>query len=295
MQNHITNQITPIDERRIRVRAPAKINLFLEVRGKRTDGYHELRSLMVGVGLCDTLTITRAAGTTCVLCSDPMVPEDDTNLAVRAASLFLKHLKRSEGFHIAIDKKIPVAAGLGGGSSDAAAVLLGLNHFYGFPFTRKALMAMGLEIGADVPFFVFGKPALAAGIGERLVAWENLAPYHVVLVYPGVSIATADVFKNLNLGLTKCEKALKHFPFRTKKFNISRHLCNDLETVTAARYPVIGEIKHQLTAQGAAGALMTGSGPTVFGLFADALSAERAVSSLARNRNWRLFLTDLLV
>ncbi len=225
----------------------------------------------------------------------PRVPDDQTNLAYRAAELFQNRCERIEGVHIKIDKKIPVAAGLGGGSSDAAAVLQGLNHLYGRPFDEKTLMRMGLAIGADVPFFIFGQPALATGVGEQLEPCRNLEPFHVLLVYPGVGIATADVFKNLNLRLTKCKKALKYFPFRKHNFDINRYLCNDLETVTAARYPVIEDVKRQLTALGAAGALMSGSGTTVFGLFKDASSAQRAYRILQRTRTWRIFIADLLI
>jgi len=287
--------IKPIDDCRVRVQAPAKINLFLAVKGKRADGYHELYSLMVGVALYDTLWLTIGTGTTRATCDDPLVPNDRANLAYRAAELFQKRLARAEGVHIKIDKKIPVAAGLGGGSSDAAAVFLGLNRLYGNPFDKKTMMKMGLAIGADVPFFIFGQPALATGVGEQLEACGDLKPYHVLLVYPGVGITTADVFKNLNLRLTKCKKALKYFPFRKRNFDINRYLCNDLEMVTASRHPVIEDIKGQLTALGAAGALMSGSGTTVFGLFENATSAQRAGRIMERTRTWRVFVADLLV
>ena len=284
-----------MDEHRIRVKAPAKINLFLEVLRKRSDGYHELYSLMAGVSLYDTLVLTTGDMPIQITCDDPQVPVNETNLAFKAAELFQARCQTAAGVHIHIDKQIPVAAGLGGGSSDAAAVLLGMNRLYNAPFDRQTLMQMGLAIGADVPFFIFGKPALATGVGERLAACDNLEPYHVLLVYPGVSIATADVFKNLNLRLTKCKKALKYFPFRKQKFDINRYLCNDLETVTTARYPVIEEVKQALIAQGATGALMSGSGTTVFGLFKDASNARRAYRILASKRAWRLFVADLIL
>jgi 4-diphosphocytidyl-2-C-methyl-D-erythritol kinase len=287
--------ITRIDNARLQVLAPAKINLFLEVRGKRPDGYHELYSLMVAVGLYDALTLTTGKGATRVTCNDPQVPENETNLAFRAAALFQRWSQRFEGVHIHIDKQIPVAAGLGGGSSDAAAVLRALNWQHGQPFDSATLMKMGLTLGADVPFFLYGKPALASGIGEHLEACENLEPHHVLLVYPGVGIATADVFKNLNLRLTKCKKALKYFPFRKQNFDISRYLCNDLETVTAARYPVVEEAKRKLASLGASGTLMSGSGTTVFGLFKKASSARRAYRILASERTWRLYVADLML
>jgi 4-diphosphocytidyl-2-C-methyl-D-erythritol kinase len=154
-------------------------------------------------------------------------------------------------------------------------------------------MAIGLGLGADVPFFVFGKPALASGIGEKLEAYSGALPFHFVLVYPGFLVSTAEVFQNLNLGLTKCKKKIKE-PFLTNfGFNSDLHLCNDLETVTASKHPVIISIKKQLLTLGAEGALMTGSGPTVFGLFSDLQTAERAKQALGENTAWDVFACDV--
>lgn len=279
----------------MKILAPAKINLFLHVTGKRTDGYHDLITLMCCIGLYDTVSLAFGVNKTTVNCADPRVPEDGTNLAHRAARLFLTTLKKNDGVEISIDKHIPVAAGLGGGSSNAAAVLLGLNRYYDYPFTRNELMTMGLSIGADVPFFIFRKPAIATGIGEKLEAYEGLSLFQVLLVCPRFSVSTAQVYKNLNLGLTKCEKKLKHLHFREQNFDVEHHLCNDLETVTASRYPVIFEAKQALLDYGARGALMSGSGPTVFGLFSDFDKARNAKQSILQNKNWRLFLADMII
>jgi 4-diphosphocytidyl-2-C-methyl-D-erythritol kinase len=274
----------------------AKINLFLHITGKRPDGYHNLISLMCRIGLYDTLSLTFNVGKTAVSCSHPEVPEDETNLAHKAANLFLKTLNAGKGVKIFIDKKIPVGAGLGGGSSNAAAVLLGLNRFYGSPYSRKELMDMGLSIGADVPFFIFGKPAIAGGIGEKLKEYNALEPCHVLLIFPEFNVSTADVYKKLNLGLTKCEKELKKFILnRESTFDVKRHLCNDLETVTSSIYPEIEAAREALVKNGAEGVLMSGSGPSVFGLFHDLEKAKKAYDRLSRKSGWQFFLVDMLI
>ena len=273
--------------------SPAKINLFLNVTGKRPDGYHELFSLMCCLDLIDTIFLQFGLKTIQIESSHPQIPLDDTNLAHRAATVFFNALNVNDGLKISIDKSIPVAAGLGGGSSNAASVLKGLNQHYGNPFSRNQLMSMGLGLGADVPFFIFGKPAIASGIGEKLEAYPGHLPFHFLVVHPGFRVSTREVFQNLNLGLTKCEKKIKK-PFSVKiGFNPGLHLCNDLESVTASEYPVITSIKEQLLIHGALGALMSGSGPTVFGLFSDSDTAERAKQAIAENAGWDAFVCDI--
>ena len=277
----------------MKILSPAKINLFLQVTGKRPDGYHELLSLMCCVDLCDTILLQFGLKGIRIESSHPQVPLDDTNLAHRAATVFFKALNVKDGLKIFIDKSIPVAAGLGGGSSNAASVLNGLNQHYGHPFTRNRLMSMGLGLGADVPFFLFGKPGIASGIGEKLEAYPGPLPFHIVVVYPGFKVSTGEVFQNLNLGLTKCEKKIKG-PFSMKiGFDPGLHLCNDLEIVTASEYPVITSIKEQLLNRGALGALMSGSGPTVFGLFSDFYTAESAKQAIVDNTRWDAFVCDI--
>ena len=275
--------------------SPAKINLFLHITGKRPDGYHDLVTLMCCIGLYDTVFLLLGANKITVTCDDPKVPADETNLAFRAASLFFKTLKKNEGVAITIEKKIPVAAGLGGGSSNAAAVFLGLNHYYGDPFSQDELISMGISIGTDVPFFIYRKPAIASGIGDKLETYEGLAQFQIVLVYPGFSVSTAEVYNNLNLDLTKCKKKLNYLSPKKKVFDVGYHLCNDLETVTASRYPDIFAAKEALLSYGARGVLMSGSGPTVFGLFSDSDKARRAEHALSQNSRWQVFLVDMLV
>jgi 4-diphosphocytidyl-2-C-methyl-D-erythritol kinase len=278
----------------MKIFSPAKINLFLLVLGKRSDGYHDLMSLMCCIGLYDTVSLTFGVKNIAVSCHHPGVPEDDKNLAFGAAHLFLETLNKNEGVKIIIQKQIPVAAGLGGGSSNAAAVFLGLNRYYGYPFSTEELMSMGLSIGADVPFFIFQKPAIASGIGEKLEAYQNLKNLKILLVFPDFSVSTADVYKNLNLGLTKCKKKLKSFLLNKQRFDPRCHLCNDLEAVTASKYPVITTIKEALLNQGALGALMTGSGPTIFGLFSDSNAASKASQALFRIHKWETHLADMI-
>jgi 4-diphosphocytidyl-2-C-methyl-D-erythritol kinase len=278
----------------MRILSPAKINLFLKITGKRPDGYHELVSLMCCVGLYDTVSLTPDVQETSVSCSHPDVPENETNLAFVAASLFFNTLNINESVKISIEKQIPVAAGLGGGSSNAAAVLLGLNRYYGYPFSQDKLMSMGLLIGADVPFFIFQRPALVSGIGEKLEAYQGLENLKILLIFPGFGVSTAKVYKNLNLGLTKCKKKLKSFFLSKQSFDPGCHLCNDLETAAASMYPGIFTVKEALLRHGALGALMSGSGSTVFGLFYDSDKALKANNALAENDKWQLYLVDMM-
>jgi 4-diphosphocytidyl-2-C-methyl-D-erythritol kinase len=267
----------------------------LQVTGKRADGYHDLFTLMCCISLYDTVSIEFGVDKTSVVCNNPKVPEDDSNLAVIAANIFFKKLSKNKNIKILIDKKIPVAAGLGGGSSNAASILLGLNHYYGSLFSQDKLISMGLSIGADVPFFIFQKPALASGIGEKLEAYQKLKPFKILLIYPGMSASTSNIYKNLNLGLTKCKKKLKNFCFNEQNFDVDQHLCNDLETVTASRYPDIIEAKEALMYYGAKGSLMSGSGPAVFGLFSDSDKAQNAYNIISKNNKWKLFSADMLI
>ena len=225
-------------------------------------------------------------------CSHPDIPEDDTNLAHRAACLFQSKLGSTQGVRIHLDKKIPVGAGLGGGSSNAASILMALNIYHGRPFSREQLMELGLSLGADVPFFIFQKPAIATGIGEKLEAFEGALPYHILLIYPGFNVSTAETYQNLNFGLTNDQKKPTSISLKRNRFIPAVHLTNDLERVTAAKYPEIDLAKEKLLKLGAIGALMSGSGPTVFGLFDSAEKAKSAGQRLSQEKNLQLFLVD---
>jgi 4-diphosphocytidyl-2-C-methyl-D-erythritol kinase len=255
------------------------------------------------VGLKDEITIRIDAspGNIQVTCDPPLLPVDRSNLAFRAASDFLRHrnhlpgARSQPGVNISIRKRIPVAAGLGGGSSDAAAVLLGMNRHFGEPFTQKELMRMGLAIGADVPFFLYGRPAIVTGIGEVLEPYPHRLPYHVLLVFPGIQVSTAQVYKNLDLGLTNCEKKLKKLLLGQQAFDAALHACNDLESFTLTMFPEIAAAKRALMEVGAASALMSGSGSAVFGLFDSLSEARNARDHLRRHRQtWSVVLTELI-
>jgi 4-diphosphocytidyl-2-C-methyl-D-erythritol kinase len=289
----------------MKILSPAKVNLFLRVLGKRPDGYHELLTLMCCIGLYDIISMDFGQEGVAIYCDDANVPSDESNLAHKAATVFFDKIKKNpfkqhrrpgpEGVAISIKKKIPVAAGLGGGSSNAAMVLAHLNQYYGQPLSAAELNALGRTVGADVPFFLFQKPAIATGIGEKLKKYNGLKPLPVLLVCPNFHVSTQAVYKNLNLGLTKCEKKLKEFLFGMPVFDVKQHLCNDLETVTISAYPELYEIKEKLLNLHALGALMTGSGPAVFGIYADKKSVQHAFDELRKGDRWRLHIAEMLM
>jgi 4-diphosphocytidyl-2-C-methyl-D-erythritol kinase len=273
--------------------APAKINLCLHVLGKRPDGYHELAMLMQRVSLYDTLRIALVAERGVrVVCKGVELPPGGENIAARAARRMLELSGADCGVEISIDKAIPVAAGLGGGSSDAAAVLMGLDEMLSTALGKERLMAEGGKLGADVPFFIFKEPAWATGIGDCLETVPSLAPLWYVLVNPGVAVSTAWVYQNL--GLTSPGTVARMPGFLETTAGVVRLLHNDLEGVTIPRYPVIASLKERLLGLGAAGALMSGSGPTVFGVFEGVEAARAACEELATVPGWRSFLVRAL-
>jgi 4-diphosphocytidyl-2-C-methyl-D-erythritol kinase len=220
-----------------------------------------------------------------VTCPGLQLAAGETNIAARAARLFLDHIGRQGGAAIAIDKRIPTAAGLGGGSSDAAAVLLALNDLTGAGLSRGELQSMGARLGADVPFFLCDEMAAwATGIGERLEPWRGLPPCHLVLVNPCFAVSTAWVYQNLGLTRRRSMSKIPRFP--EKMADLVTLLRNDLEAVTSSRHPEIADIKARLLEAGALGVLMSGSGPTVFGVFAGQDAAAAAAAQLAHGTGW---------
>jgi 4-diphosphocytidyl-2-C-methyl-D-erythritol kinase len=270
--------------RTLRLKAPAKVNFRLDVLRRRPDGYHDLRMLMQRIGLWDDLEITlRDTPGISVRCDGSDLPEDESNLVWRAAASLLPRAPRQTGIEIRLTKHIPVAAGLGGGSSDAATTLRGLNSLLDLDLDDTELMRIGLKLGADVPFFIFAKPAIATGIGEQLAPVEQMPPIWLLLVNPRIAVSTAWAYQNLQL---TTDKGADNIPvLYTSADDLCAILANDLEAVTLKKFPVIQEIKEQLMAAGAQGALMSGSGPTVFGIFTDEVSAKRAARVLGNN-NW---------
>lgn len=269
----------------LHLEAPAKVNYRLDVLARRPDGYHELRMVMQRIDLCDAIDIalTDTPGIR-VTCGRAGVPDGQGNIAWRAADMLLQLSAEKPGIDISITKRIPVAAGMGGGSSDGAAVLMGVNELLGLNLSDQRLMELGVKLGADVPFFIFKKAALAEGIGERLSPIERVPTAWLAIVNPNIHVSTAWVYQNLQLTTGRDEHIIPGFYENVA--DICAILSNDLESVTVKRFPIIAEIKEKLVAAGACGALMSGSGPTVFGVFEKEEDARRAAEELARNTGW---------
>lgn len=271
--------------------APAKINICLHVLRRRADGYHDLAMLMQRVSLCDKISMAFTdGGDIRVQCDGVTLPDGQQNIAMRAAAALFERAGSSRGLDIVIEKNIPVAAGLGGGSSDAATVLMGLNEMLDLGLSAGELMEIGVKLGADVPFFIFKRPAWATGIGDRLEKVDGLPRLWYVLVNPGLEVSTAWVYQNLRL--TSPDDNLRIPRFSGAVDEVVDILYNDLETVTVERYPLITEIKQKLVDLGAHGALMSGSGSTVFGVFSDGEMARAAAGQMASRPGWRAFAVE---
>jgi len=265
--------------------APAKINLCLHVQGRFANGYHDLAMLMQRVTLYDDISLRLSTdGRLSFSCNDESLPNGEDNLAIRAARLIFEHVESDLGVDITLEKRVPIAAGLGGGSSDAATVLLGLNRLAGFGLDKSVLMALGTRLGADVPFFILEQSAWATGIGDKLDPEPDLPTVYYVLVNPGLPVSTARVYQNLRLTSPVDVAKLREFPRTPEGLVCLLH--NDLEQVTLARYPLLETIKLTLVEHGALGALMSGSGATVFGLFPDLEQAQQVAWDLTRDFGW---------
>jgi 4-diphosphocytidyl-2-C-methyl-D-erythritol kinase len=260
-------------------RAYAKINLGLDVLGKRQDGYHEVSMIMQSVNLYDTLTIRKYNGGDIRLKANlPWLPTDHRNLVYKAAKLFQETLHINEGIQITLNKKIPVSAGMAGGSSDAAATLTGLNQLFEGGLSDDKLKEMGVKLGADVPYCIQLGTALSEGIGERLTPLRPMPNCHILLVKPDISVSTKYVYEHLNLSGDVTHPDIPGMLAAIEKGNLRQLtllMDNILQTVTIKEYPIIEEIKTKMREQGALTALMSGSGPTVFGIY-DSLPAAKA-------------------
>jgi 4-diphosphocytidyl-2-C-methyl-D-erythritol kinase len=272
----------------IRKNSPAKVNLILRVLGRRPDGYHDIESLMQKISLHDELHFAPGDSGILLRCPGTSLPEDENNIVHRAAAALLSRLPQSAGVEITIKKKIPVAAGLGGGSSNAAATLCALNELFSLKLTREKLMDIGRTLGADVPFFIFADAAWAFGIGERLYPAEHLPKMWFVLANPGFEVSTKMVYQKLNLALTKEKRKDSIRKFNTV-LELAEALQNDLERVTLNLHPELREVKDLFVKLGALGSLMSGSGPTLFGLFESERKASRAEEALRRSTNYFIF------
>lgn len=281
---------------KLTIKAYAKLNLTLKILSQRPDGYHDIDSVFHCISLHDELTLSPRRDDRIILkCSDPKLPVDESNLAYRAA-LTLRNLalikhpgKKTFGANISLKKNIPIGAGLGGGSSDAAAVLLGLKKLWRLvDLTPADLKKAAQSLGSDVPFFLKGSTAHVTGRGEKVRIRKCPGKYHFVLVYPGFPVSTAWAYKNhkkIKNRLTKghgFSKMLLEFCGSGKSaIDISRYLINDLEPAVVPRHPRISKVKADLLKSGALGSMMSGSGSSVFGLFSDADSAGRGYSKIS--------------
>jgi 4-diphosphocytidyl-2-C-methyl-D-erythritol kinase len=279
----------------VKVLAPAKINIFLEVVGRRKDGYHNLESIMQTVSLYDRLTIKPAPGGITLKCSRKELPVDRSNLVMKAALLLKNELKISSGADIYLEKKIPLGAGLGGGSSDAAAALNGLLKLWKRKLPEARLNKLAAMVGADVPFFLCGGTAVARGIGERLEKLKRGKTAYILLVNPGFGVATKTVYENLSFPLTKKQKInriLELFKGGTSPRAWKKMMYNRLEEVVLPRYPEIESIKDIFRSQNCE-CLMSGSGSTVFGVV-PGLKAGKRMKSLFERSGWKSWLVHTI-
>lgn len=267
---------------KITIKAPAKINLTLDVIGDMPNGYHELRMIMQTIDLCDELTIAHTGSPKIELSMDKELPEpisDEENLVYKAAQLIQKRYQLPFGFQIHVTKNIPVAAGLAGGSTDCAAALLGINHLCGLSLTKDELCEIGASLGADVPFCIKQGTMLAEGIGDDLTPLPALPRLWALLIKPDFSISTAHVYQNLHWKRLSCHPNTAEAIDAIKRqdvIGLAKHLSNVLETVAFPQHPELPEIKDFFLQNGAIGSLMSGSGPTIYGLYQDEILARIA-------------------
>ncbi len=283
---------------KIQLKALAKINLGLDVLRRREDGYHEVKMIMQTISLYDELMLKKIKKPEIQLRTNlPYLPTNENNLAYQAAKLLMEEYQIPGGLLIQLEKKIPVAAGMAGGSSDAAAVLWGVNQMYHLGLSRKELMERGVRLGADVPYCILRGTALAEGIGEKLKTLPPMPKCYLLIAKPGISVSTKFVYENLHVN----ELEVKKHPdvdamitaLRQKDLALlSARMGNILELVTIPAHPVIDKIKQEMQKAGALGAMMSGSGPTVFGIFDTQPKARKAYRALrASQLAKQLYLT----
>jgi 4-diphosphocytidyl-2-C-methyl-D-erythritol kinase len=271
----------------MRFLSPAKVNLSLEVGRPRPDGYHEIQTLMHRIDLADQIEMEPEGEGIALSVEGEETPPGPENLAHRAARTFFRETGIAGGVRLRLRKRIPVAAGLGGGSSNAATVLMGLNEVFGAQIDDRRLMAWAAGIGADVPFFIFKEPAWAVGKGERLRAAKLPADLWFLLLVPPFRISTAWAYAAYDrLGVDRTGSFLVQRSYGGIA-DLAPVLHNDLEKASADRFPEIKEMKEKLRERGAAGALMSGSGPVVFGLFADREGMKKAEEGISLPPGWK--------
>jgi 4-diphosphocytidyl-2-C-methyl-D-erythritol kinase len=280
----------------IKIKAYAKINLGLDVLRKREDGYHDVRMIMQTIDLYDTLTIEKTEKPAIKLkTSRPGLPTDRRNLVYKAAAAFLEAYSPLSGVNIFLDKKIPVAAGLAGGSADAAAALEGLNELYQTRLSKTALMKLGVKLGADVPYCILKGTALSEGIGEILTPLSPMPDCEIILVKPDISVSTKYVYENLQLNSSSKHPDIASMIKAIEEGSLPKlasGMDNILQSVTVRDYPVIERIKSKMKELGAMTSIMSGSGPTVFAVFEDSAPALEAFKYFKKQYpGYEIFLT----
>ncbi len=277
------------------IKAYAKINLGLDVLRRLENGYHEVKMVMQTVGIYDELTLTRTEAGIMVTTDKEELPTDDNNLIYKAARIMMEEYHLEGGIHIHLKKNIPIAAGMAGGSTDAAATFKGMNRLYDLDCTLEELMRLGVRVGADVPYCVLGGTALAEGIGEKLTSLNPAPDCYVLVVKPDINVSTKYVYEHLDAedtwehpdidGMVEAiwEESLQ---------GILDRMGNVLEHVTVKKYPVIHELKNRMRELGALNSLMSGSGPTVFGIFVNERLAREAFEKMKKEYpKSQIFLT----
>ncbi len=269
--------------KKIKIDAHAKINLSLDVLKRREDGYHELEMIMQQLALKDVITIEERNSGFTLDSNSTDIPLDSSNLVYKAYNILSEKFNIKKGIHIYIEKNIPVAGGLAGGSTDAAAVLKGLNTLWQLNLSEEQLMDIGLRVGADVPYCIMGGTALARGIGEKLTKLNSFSDRLILIANPGLNISTAYVYNNLKLDKItdrpQTKVMLEHIENGDTEL-VAKEMKNVLETVTIEEHPILNKIKEQMLMHGALGSLMSGSGPTIFGIFKDVNDMTRCEESL---------------
>ena len=278
----------------IKIEGNAKINLTLDILGKRPDGYHEVAMVMQSIGLHDTIEMEKSAAGIALTINVPWLRADEKNLAWRAAELMQQEYGLSGGVNMHLTKRIPVAAGLAGGSADAAAVLRGMNRLYELGLSDAKLCELGARLGSDIPFCLLGGTMLSTGRGEVLTRLSNLPENWVVLAKPRISVSTAWAYQNYD------EQGAEQHPdnariqqeiARGDRKAVAKLLCNVLESVTIRRYDVISRYKTMMLEQGAMASMMSGSGPTVFGLVGSRAQANKIADHLRASTKADVFIT----
>ena len=270
--------------KKIVINAMAKINLGLDVLRRREDGYHDVKMIMQTVDIYDTLEFVKRDDEQIVIKADAIeLPTDENNLIYKAARLLFDKKEVKEGVDISLTKRIPIAAGMAGGSTDAAAALVGINHLFELGFSVEELKEIGVKIGADVPYCIEGGTALSEGIGERLTKLPDAPDCFVVVAKPEISVSTKYVYENLHANELKYHPDIDGMVEAIKNQDLDgvcSRMENVLETVTEKKYPVISELKKILKEAGAQNALMSGSGPTVFAIFKEEETARKALEKV---------------